>query len=41
MSERGRQCRLGVKTGNSRMEECFPICPRKRTSDLGVNEYTP
>src|SRR6266700_2590410 len=20
---------------------CFPVCPRKRTSDLRINEYTP
>jgi hypothetical protein len=32
---------IRVKTGNSRTEQCFPVCPRKRTSDLRVNEYTP
>jgi hypothetical protein len=29
--------RIGAKL---RTSKCFPICPRKRTSDLRVNEYT-
>jgi hypothetical protein len=29
----------GSKAVKLRTNKCFPICPRKRTSDLRVNEY--
>jgi len=31
----------GSKPVNLEASQCFPVYPRKRTSDLGVNEYTP
>ena len=36
-----RTCLTGSKAVKLRTSKCFPICPRKRTSDLRVNEYTP
>jgi hypothetical protein len=33
--------RLGSKAASLEVSRCFPVCLRKRTSDLRVNEYTP
>ncbi len=32
--------RCGSKPVSLGVSKCFPVCPRKRTSDLRVNEYT-
>ena len=37
---RSTLCRLGSKPVKLRTSKCFPVCPRKRTFDLRVNEYT-
>jgi hypothetical protein len=29
----------GSKPVSLEVSKCFPVCPRKRTSDLRVNEY--
>jgi hypothetical protein len=31
----------GSKPVSLKVSKCFPVCLRKRTSDLRVNEYTP
>jgi hypothetical protein len=35
------QCPLGAKAEILTTSNCCAVCPRKRTSDLLVNEYTP
>jgi hypothetical protein len=32
---------MGSKSVSLLVSKCFPVCPRNRTPDLLVNQYTP